>query len=82
MGIIKYGLQRLEGSGKKALSSGKGWLLIEDTLPKIEGSKAVSAGVSTNSQPTTPNRGTASRIYEDEMSLLTPGSSTPRSSTL
>jgi len=64
-GIINYGLQKLEGSGKKALSGGNGWLLLEETPHSSEDSKGIPSRIPTAAQATSPDSGTITRIYED-----------------
>jgi hypothetical protein len=71
-GRINESLQKLEGSGKKAITSGKGWLLLEETPPSPEDSKGISSRIPTAAQATSPDSGTITRIYEDSMFSVFP----------
>jgi len=71
-GRINESLQKLESIGKKPLTSGNGWLLLEENPPSPEDSKGISSRIPTSAQTISPDSGTIMRIYEDSMSSVFP----------
>jgi hypothetical protein len=72
-GRINESLQKLEGSGKKALTSGKGWLLLEETLPVAnEGQGTSSRLPAAATLATSPDSGISSILYEGTSSTTYP----------